>query len=580
VNFQRPFARSLVTVRSWPFFIDLGVAFCALALFFGVLNTARYWMTTATPVIPITHSVSALPMYAVYSITRIGIAYLLSLVFAIAYGYIAVYNPRIEGWMVAVLDILQSIPVLSFLPPIVLAMVGLIPGRQLGIELAVIFLIFTGQVWNLAFSFYSSLKSIPREMIEASRIYRYSPWQRFWQLEMPYAAIGLVWNSIVSVAGGWFALMLCEMFTMGDRNFQLPGLGSYMQSAAESDDITALFSGIGVVILIVVATDQLIWRPLIAWSDKFKFEQVESADRATSPILELLRHSRLSLLPGQLWARIEEPVYRRLAHTRACQVVAPIDDDSNKRKGAVFFWALLVAILIAGAWAVMQAFVMLRTVSWADLRGLLAGALATFLRVNASLLISALWTIPAGVAIGFNQRLARIVQPVAQVLASVPASAFYPVLLLGLLKIGGGLGISSIALMLLGTQWYILFNVIAGAMSIPSDLKEVTRLYGFTRYQRWTRLILPGIFPYLITGMVTASGGAWNASVMVEYAHVKTGIIQTVGLGAEISSATDAGKFPIILLATILISLIVVTMNRLIWRRLYRLAETRYKLEG
>jgi NitT/TauT family transport system permease protein len=334
------------------------------------------------------------------------------------------------------------------------------------------------------------------------------------------------------------------------------------------------------VVLIVVATDQLVWRPLIVWSDKFKFEQVESADRATSPILELLRRSRLSLLPGQLWARVEEPVYRRLSRTRACQVVEPIDDDSNKRKGAVLFWGLLIAIVIAGVWAVMQALVLLRTVTWMDLRGLLAGALATFLRVNAALIISALWTIPAGVAIGFNQRLARIVQPIAQVVASVPASAFYPILLLGLMRIGGGLGIGSVALMLLGTQWYILFNVIAGAMSIPSDLKEVARLYGFTRYQRWTRLILPGIFPYLITGMVTASGGAWNASVMAEYAHVKTGIIQTVGLGAEISSATDAGKFPIILLATILISLMVVTMNRLVWRRLFRLAETRYKLDG
>jgi NitT/TauT family transport system permease protein len=580
VDLQRPLASSLVTVRSWPFFIDMGVAFCGLALFFGVLHIAHYWMGTAAPVIPISHSIRALPVYAFYSTMRIGIAYLLSLVFAIAYGYIAVYNPRIEGWMVAVLDILQSIPVLSFLPPVVLAMVSLIPGRQLGIELSVILLIFTGQVWNLAFSFYSSLKSIPREMTEASRIYRYSAWQRFWQLEMPYAAIGLVWNSIVSVAGGWFALMLCEMFTMGDRNFQLPGLGSYMQSAAESGDLTALMSGIGVVVLIVVATDQLLWRPLIAWSDKFKFEQVESADRATSPILELMRRSRLSALPGQLWTRIEEPIYRRLSQTRACQVVEPIDDDSGKRKGAVLFWALLVAILIAGTWAVMQALVLLRTVTWADLRTLLSGALATFLRVNASLLISAIWTIPAGVAIGFNQRLARIVQPIAQVMASVPASAFYPVILMGLMQIGGGLGVSSIALMLLGTQWYILFNVIAGAMSIPSDLKEVTRLYNFTLYQRWTRLILPGIFPYLITGMVTASGGAWNASVMAEYAHVKSGIIQTIGLGAQISSATDEGKFPIILLATILISLMVVTMNRLVWRRLYRLAETRYKLEG
>jgi NitT/TauT family transport system permease protein len=230
--------------------------------------------------------------------------------------------------MIAVLDILQSIPVLSFLPPVVLAMVSLIPGHQLGIEMGVILLIFTGQVWNLAFSFYSSLKSIPREMMEAARVYRYSAWQRFWQLEMPYSAIGLVWNSIVSVAGGWFALMLCEMFTMGDRNFQLPGLGSYIQSAANSGDVPELLSGISVVILIVVATDQLVWRPLIAWSDKFKFEQVESADRVTSPILTLLQRSALlTSLTEKIQARIEEPIYRRMAKARERLVVQPLDEE-------------------------------------------------------------------------------------------------------------------------------------------------------------------------------------------------------------------------------------------------------------
>jgi len=235
--------------------------------------------------------------------------------------------------MIAVLDILQSIPVLSFLPPVVLAMVALVPGHQMGIEMGVILLIFTGQVWNMAFSFYSSLKSIPREMIEASRIYRYSAWQRFWQLEMPFAAIGLVWNSIVSVAGGWFALMICETFTMGNRNFQLPGLGSYIQSATDSGDIRALLSGIAVVILIVVATDQLVWRPLIAWSDKFKFEQVESADRVTSPILELLRRSNLlTSVPGRIWHQLEEPIYRRMAHTQECRIVHPIDEDPTRRK--------------------------------------------------------------------------------------------------------------------------------------------------------------------------------------------------------------------------------------------------------
>jgi NitT/TauT family transport system permease protein len=581
MKLQHPLAQSLVTVRTWPFFIDAGIAACLLAIFFAIVHTGTYWLGTPVPVVPISHSVSALPIYAFYSIMRIGIAYVLSLIFAVTYGYIAAYNPHVEAWMIGLLDILQSIPVLSFLPPVVLAMVALVPGHQLGIELGVILLIFTGQVWNLAFSFYSSLKGIPKEMLEASRIYRYSAWQRFWQLEMPYAAIGLVWNSIVSVAGGWFALIACEMFTMGDRNFQLPGLGSYLQTASASGDVRALVAGIAVVILIVVATDQLVWRPLIAWSDKFKFEQVESADRVTSPILDLLaRSTLLSSLSDRVWTGIEEPIYRSMARTKSCRIVQPVDDDQNHRKASVGLWLLALVAAAIVAWGAMQAVIMLRDVRWPDLRLLLEGAGATFLRVNASLLISAAWTIPVGVAIGFNPKLARIVQPVAQVLASVPATAFFPILLIGLVKIGGGLGIGSVALMLLGTQWYILFNVIAGAMSIPSDLREAASLYRFTRWQRWTTLILPGIFPYLITGMVTASGGAWNASVFAEYSHLQDRTLQTIGLGAQIQEATDAGRFPILLLATILISLIVVSMNRLVWRRLYKLSETKYKLLG
>ncbi|MGA7341268.1 MAG: ABC transporter permease subunit [Terracidiphilus sp.] len=581
MNPQHPLARSLVVARTGPLVIDVGIAACGLAIFFSLISTGTYWLSKPVPVVPISHSIGALPAYALYSLTRMAIAYFLSLAFAISYGYTAAYSPRLEAWMIAVLDILQSIPVLSFLPPVVLAMVALIPGHQLGIEMGVILLIFTGQVWNLAFSFYSSLKSTPREMLEASRIYRYSAWQRFWQLEMPNAAIGLVWNSIVSVANGWFALMACEMFTMGARNFQLPGLGSYLQTAADSGDVHALVVGFAVVILIVVATDQLIWRPLIAWSDKFKFEQVESADRSASPILELLRRSSLvSSLPGRAWNRVEEPIYRRMSRTQNCRVVRPLDEGQARGKNSAGLWALGVAAFCVVIWGATQAILMLSTETWPDVQLLLDGAGATFLRVNAALILSAAWTIPVGVAIGFNPRLARFVQPVAQVLASIPATAFFPILLIGLVRIGGGLGIGSIALMLLGTQWYILFNVIAGAMSIPSDLREVASLFHFTNWQRWTKLILPGIFPYLITGMVTASGGAWNASVFAEYSHVADRTLQTVGLGAQIDAATDSGRFPTLLLATILISLIVVTMNRLVWRKLYRLAETRYKLEG
>jgi NitT/TauT family transport system permease protein len=581
MKIQYPFARSLVTVRKWPFFIDLGVGFCALAIFFAVVHTGEYWLGRPEPVVPISLHSSSLPLYAFYSVIRIGIAYLLSVVFAIAYGYLAAYNKRLESWMIAALDILQSIPVLSFLPPLLLAMIALIPTRQLGIELGVILLIFTGQVWNLAFSFYSSLKAIPREMMEASRIYRYSAWQRFWQLEMPYAAIGLVWNSIISVANGWFALMACEMFQLKQASFQLPGLGSYIQTATYEGNMRALLAGIVTIVLIVVLTDQLLWRPLIAWSEKFKFEQVESTDQVRSPVLELLKRSTLlNSLSARVVASVEEPIYRRLARSAQSRVMRPLDDEARRGRLDALGWVLGFAAVALVGWGATRAVMMMRGVTGHEIAVLLAGAGATFLRVNGALLISALWTIPVGVAIGFNPRIAAVVQPVAQVLASIPATAFFPILLIGLIKVGGGLGIGAMALMLLGTQWYILFNVIAGAMSIPSDLKEAASLYRFTRWQRWTTLILPGIFPYLITGMVTASGGAWNASVFAEYTKLQDRTLHVTGLGAQISSATDSGNFPVLLLATILISVMVVTINRLVWRRLYRLAETRFKLEG
>lgn len=579
---QRTFGRSQFAVRTWPIFTDLVIAGMGLALFFAMVKLGTYWLARPIPAVEISHSVRSLPLYAFYSIVRIGIAYLLSLVFAVAYGYIAAYNPRIESWMIALLDILQSIPVLSFLPGVMLAMIALVPGHQLGIELGSIVLIFTGQVWNMAFSFYSSLKSIPREMIETASIYRFSAWQRFWQLEMPSAAIGLIWNSVVSVAGGWFFLITCEMFPLGDRFFRLPGLGSYLQTAASADpvDVHALVWGLTLLVLIIVATDQLIWRPLIAWSDKFKFEQVETTSRVVSPMLTLLRRSAvLAKLPALSWRAFDEKLYSRLAKSRATRIVHPVEDEP-KSDGRLLQLGLAIFAGLVVLWATTEGYHVMERVTWPEIRILLLGAGATFLRVNAALAIAALWTIPLGVAIGFNPRLARILQPVTQVVASVPATALFPVLLLGLLHYGGGLGIGSIALMLLGTQWYILFNVIAGAMAIPGDLKEAATLYKFTTWQKWTTLILPGIFPYLITGLVTASGGAWNASIVAEYFHIKNQTLQTLGLGAQISAATDSGHFSILLLATVLMALIVVTINRLVWRRLYRLAETRYKLEG
>ena len=580
-------ARSQVLRRSWPVVLDLCVAGIGLACFYGVVQIARYWFGHPVPEITISLSPRALPLYAFYSIVRIGLAYLLSLLFAIGYGYMAAYNKRVEALMIAGLDVLQSIPVLSFLPGVMLAMVALFPTRQIGVEMGAIVLIFTGQVWNMAFSFYSSIKSIPRELSEASTIYKFSRWQRLFELELPYSAIGLVWNSMVSVAGGWFFLMACEMFVLGERDFRLPGLGSYLQTAASKGDGKAITWGLLTMIAIIVATDQLIWRPIIAWSDKFKFEQVETKQRVNSPLLHLLQHSRsLRTLRRHTIEPAAEVVYQRIAEgqqRRQAQMQQPLDEaaaNRHERWMGLLRSVVLVAILIGALYAAFRALLLLKQVQGAEYVQIFKGALATFLRVNTALLLASAWTIPAGVAIGFHPRLARLAQPLAQIAASVPATALFPVILIALVRLGGGLGVGSIALMMLGTQWYILFNVIAGAMAIPTDLREVATLFHFTTAQRWRTLILPGIFPYLITGLVTASGGAWNASIIAEYFHLKNQTLQTTGLGATISAATDSGQFQILLLATIVMALMVVTINRLVWRPLYRLAETRYKLSA
>ncbi len=503
------------------------------------------------------------------------VAYLLSLVFAIGYGYFAAYHKRMEAPMLALLDILQSIPVLSFLPGVMLAMVSLFPSRQLGVEFGSIVLIFTGQVWNMAFSFYASLKALPRELVEASRVYRFGKLQRFVQLELPQGAIGLVWNSMVSVAGGWFFLMACEMFVLGKRDFRLPGLGSYLQSAASAGDTVAITWGIAAMIGVVVLIDQLVWRPAIAWSEKFKLEQVESSSAHSSPVLNLLRKSPLL---GRLRAGVTTPLMERFYASAARHAPEADSEPSSLQKGLIVLAGIIAVLLILHG--VFQGVLVLKTITRADVLITIESAGATFLRVVAALVIASAWTIPAGVAIGFNPRLARIAQPIAQIAASVPATALFPVLLLGLISLGGGLNTGSILLMLLGTQWYILFNVIAGAIAIPSEFREVADIFRFGRLERWRTVILPAIFPYLITGLVTASGGAWNASIVAEYFHFKGQVLSTFGLGAEISSATDAGNFALLLLSTIVMATLVVSVNRLVWRPLYRRAETRYRLEA
>ena len=546
-----------------------------IALFYGVLVVGRHWLGPFTPQVEISRSPWALAAYAGYSLLRITIAYVLSLAFTLVYGYVAAYNPRAERFMIPLLDVLQSIPVLSFLPGVMLAMVALFPGRQLGVEAGAILLIFTGQVWNMAFSFYASLKSIPKEMREAAKIYRFSWWQRFIEMELPFAAIGLVWNSMMSVAGGWFFLMACEMFVLGDRDFRLPGLGSYLQTAASAGDTRSILWGVSTMIAVIVLLDQFIWRPVIAWAEKFKVEQVESSDAPRSWVLDLIRHSH-SL------ARIRNKTVRPLSERLMLYFSRDRSSEETGQPGAARVWltrAFLVVLLAGMSYGVVRVVMILTGLQKAEVQEAAIGLGATFLRVNLTLLLGALWTIPAGVAIGFNPKLARIAQPLAQIAASVPATALFPVVLLLLIRVGGGLGVGSILLLLLGTQWYILFNVIAGAIAIPTDLKECCSVFRMKGIERWKKLILPGIFPYLVTGMVTASGGAWNASIIAEYFHFKGHIYTTVGLGATISQATDAGNFDLLLAATMMMAATVVTINRLVWRKLYALAETRYRLE-
>jgi NitT/TauT family transport system permease protein len=570
---------AFVRQRTWPFFIDLSVAVALLAGFYAILWIARFWLSTAIPEVEIHRSPSHLPLYALYSLVRIFVAYGLSLLFAVGYGYTAAYNKRLEALMIATLDILQSIPVLSFLPGVMLAMMSLFPSRQLGIEFGAILLIFSGEVWNMAFSFYTSLKSIPRELMEVTQINRFSRWQRLFQLELPFGAIGLVWNSIVSVANGWFFLMVCEMFPVGSRNFRLPGLGSYLQTAGEHGDWAAMTWGLITMVLIIVITDQLLWRPLIAWSDKFKFENVESSNRVTSPVLDALRNSSVvGIINRTTFRPMAERFYMNLVARRKDR--QPKAVDSETRKGSIAIYLVVGAVLlVAIGYAAFHAVLLLKAIQGSEFLRLMGGAGLTLVRVNAALLIGSLWTIPVGVAIGFNPRLSHIAQPLAQIAASFPATALFPLILVALARIGIGLGIGSVALMLLAAQWYILFNVIAGAQAIPSELREVARLFRFRDLQRWTTVILPGIFPFLITGLITASGGAWNASIVAEYFQVKGHTLATLGLGSQISQASSDGNYAVLLAATMIMALMVVTINRLVWRPLYHLAETKYRLE-
>jgi NitT/TauT family transport system permease protein len=518
---------------------------------------------------------ASLPWYALLSVGRMLAAYLLSLLFTLAYGYACARNRLAEKVLSPLLDVLQSVPILSFLPVVLLSLTAILP-QGFAVELSSIILIVTSQAWNMTFSFYQSLTTIPVELREASAIFRLNVWLRFKTVELPFAALGLIWNSMMSWAGGWFFLMAAETFTVGSRDFRLPGLGSYLQAAANAGDIGAILLGVGMLVLVIVSMDQFVWRPVLAWADKFKLEMVTGDDLPESWFYDVLERSWLL---KQFDRRVWLPFNERLDAAMGRFFKSP--KLGTKTNGALSVPLILIAvaaiaILIVGG---LRAAVLLATLPAAQWGRIGMGALATLLRVSLSLTIAAAWTVPAGVLIGTNRKLAAVLQPLVQIVASVPATALFPVILLALINIAGGLNMAAVLLMLMGTQWYVLFNVIAGAAAIPQDLAYTTELLQLKGWARWRTLILPALFPYLITGMITAGGGAWNASIVAEYVHFGGQVHATAGVGALIAEATAGGDYALLLGATLTLIVAVVLINRLLWRRLYQVAEDKYRME-
>ncbi len=520
-------------------------------------------------------SPTALPWYALLSVGRMLAAYALSMLFALIYGRWAAYSRRAEALLMPLLDVLQSVPILSFLPVVLLSLSAVLP-EKVAAELASIVLIFTGQAWNLAFAWYQSLRTIPKELQEASTIFRFNGWLRFKGLELPFAAVSLIWNSVMSWAGGWFFLMAAEIFTVGQRDFRLPGLGAYLQEAANQGNVQAILWGVGALVLVVVALDQLVWRPLLAWADRFKLEMVEGEEPPSSWFHDALRRSRLAdWFTVSIWHPISERLDAFLVRR------FPIRDALPQEWRRASWPELALAAIAGGAllYGGYRAALMLLVMPPHQWARILAGIGATLLRVTAALAMALAWTLPLGVAIGTNRRLAGALQPVVQIAASVPATALFPIFVLLLVGLPGGLNVAAVLLMLMGTQWYLLFNIIAGASAIPQDLKYTAALLGIGRWERWRTLILPALFPYIITGAITASGGAWNASVVAEHVEFAGRTLQAAGIGALIAQATGVGDYPLLLAATLSMVLTVVLIHRTLWRRLYRLAEERYRME-
>jgi NitT/TauT family transport system permease protein len=573
--------------RSWPLglgqrdllpnlydlivFIIIGAGFVALAHGAREMGAPLAQLDIA----PVTLDLANLPEYALRTTLRMFAAIFASLAFTFVVATLAAKSRKAELVIVPALDILQSVPVLGFLTFTVVFFMALFPGSQLGAECAAVFAIFTAQAWNMAFSFYQSLRTVPRDLDEVSRHFQLSPWLRFWRLEVPFAAPGLIWNTMMSMSGGWFFVVASEAITVGDTTVKLPGIGSWLAVAIEAKDIKAVALAVAVMAIVILAYDQLLFRPIVAWADKFRFEQTAAQQRPESWVYDVVRR-------GRLIKRIIAPVTWLAARLSLIQFPAPKSRRGTTRHafgriGDLVWLAIVFAATAFALWLVVD---YLRTnLGIDDVIGAFGLGFLTLARVVVLIAIASLIWVPIGVWIGLRPSVAERAQPIAQFLAAFPANVLFPIAVVAIVSLRLNPNIWLSPLMVLGTQWYILFNVIAGASAFPTDLREASTLYRLRTWQWWREAILPGIFPYYVTGALTASGGSWNASIVAEVASWGDIKLKAAGLGSFIAEATEAGDYPRVVLGIAVMSTFVVAFNRLLWRPLYRLAERRFRMD-
>ena len=569
---------SATVASAWPNRYDLIVFVAIGALFVAIIHGAQYMHRPLEGLAanPVSLDPRNLPQYALLTTMRMFAALGFSLLFTFLVAPLAAKSKKAERVIIPALDILQSVPVLGFLTFTVIFFMNLFPGGELGAELAAIFAIFTSQAWNMTFSFYQSLKTVPRDLEEITIHLGLSPWQRFWKLDAPFATPGLVWNMMVSMSGGWFFVVASEAIAVGDTKITLPGIGSYLALAISEKNIEAVAWAVGVMGVVIVLYDQLLFRPIVAWADKFSVELIAAQEQPKSWVLDVLRRTRLvQTITGFVSGLLD--MFSGNVRQLAKQIPEPkVTGVATK----VFNWAYNLALLGVVVWALYSVVSYVSaTLGWSDVQEAVTDGFITFFRVIILIVIASLIWVPIGVYVGLRPALAERVQPVAQFLAAFPANVLFPFVVVGIVTYHLNPDIWLSPLIVLGTQWYILFNVIAGASVFPSDLREASKIYQLRSWLWWRKVILPGIFPYYVTGALTASGGSWNASIVAEVVSWGDTKLEARGLGAYIANATEAGDYHRVVLGIGVMCVFVVTLNRALWRRLYVLADRRLRIQ-